>query len=83
MIAAAAPTFPHLRNRVATPPGQHRTPPRRPAVTCNNAIQVTIYNCRISQHIAPPAPRDASAAVPPARQRRRHWYADFVPTRNR
>jgi hypothetical protein len=37
----------------------------------------------LSQHIAPPAPRDASAAVPPARQRRRHWYADFVPTRNR
>ena len=47
MIAAAAPAFPHLRDRVATPPGQHCTPPRRPAMTRNNAIQVTIYNCRI------------------------------------
>ena len=34
------------------------------------------------RHTAPPAPLDASAAVPPARHRRRHWYADFVLTRS-
>ena len=47
MITAAAPAFPHLRPSVTSVSGQ-RDAPRcgETAVTCSNAIQVTIYNCR-------------------------------------
>ena len=36
-----------------------------------------------SRHTAPPGRLDASAASPPARQRRRHTYAEFDETRSR
>ena len=36
-----------------------------------------------SRHTAPPGPLDAKAASPPARQRRRHAYAEFGETRSR
>ena len=35
------------------------------------------------RHTDPPEPLDASAASPPARQRRRHAYAEFDETRSR
>jgi len=47
MITAAALTFPHFRASGASVSGQRDAPVRRTAVTCNDAIQVTIYNCRI------------------------------------
>ena len=37
----------------------------------------------LSRHTAPPGPFEASAATPPARQRRRHTYAEFDETRSR
>jgi hypothetical protein len=37
----------------------------------------------LSRHLAPPAPRDASAARPPAASARRHRFADIRDTRNR
>jgi len=46
MIAAAAPAFPHLLASAASVSVQRGTPARQTAVTCNDAIQVTIYNCR-------------------------------------
>jgi len=46
MITAAALTFPHFRASGASVSGQRDAPVRRTAVTCNDAIQVTIYNCR-------------------------------------
>jgi hypothetical protein len=36
-----------------------------------------------SRHTAPPGPFEASAAFPPARQRRRHAYAELHETRSR
>jgi hypothetical protein len=47
MITAAALTFPHLQARVTSLSGQCDAPVRQTVVTCSNAIQVTIYNCRI------------------------------------
>ena len=48
MITAAAHTFPHLQACVTSLPGQCDAPVRQTVVTCSNAIQVTIYNCRKS-----------------------------------
>jgi hypothetical protein len=47
MITAAALTFPHFRASGTSVSGQRDAPVRRTAVTCNDTIQVTIYNCRI------------------------------------
>jgi hypothetical protein len=48
MITAAALTFPRLQASVASLSRQWDAPVRHTAVTCNDAIQVTIYSCRIS-----------------------------------
>jgi hypothetical protein len=48
MITAAALTFPRLQASVTSLSRQCDAPVRRTAVTCNDAIQVTIYSCRIS-----------------------------------
>ena len=48
MITAAALTFPRLQASVTSLSRQCDTPVRRTAVTCNDATQVTIYSCRIS-----------------------------------
>jgi len=46
MITAAALTFPRLQALVTSLPGQRDVPVPQEAVTSNDAIQVTIYNCR-------------------------------------
>jgi len=48
MITAAALTFPHLQACVTSLSGPCDAPVRQTVVTCSNAIQVTIYNCRNS-----------------------------------
>ena len=48
MITAAALTFPHLQACVTSLSGPCDAPVRQTVVTCSNAIQVTIYNCRIN-----------------------------------
>jgi hypothetical protein len=52
MITAAALTFPHLQACVTILSGQCDAPVRQTVVTCSNAIQVTIYNCRSCATIA-------------------------------
>ena len=37
----------------------------------------------LSRHTAPPGPSEVRAALPPARQRRRHTYAEFSEVRSR
>jgi hypothetical protein len=46
MITAAALAFPRLRASVTSMSGQCDAPVWQTAVTCNDAIRVTIYSCR-------------------------------------
>ena len=55
MITAAALPFPHHQACVTSLSGQYDAPARRTVVTCSDAIQVTIYNCRISARSPHPA----------------------------
>ena len=50
MITAAAHQIPHLQACVTSLSGPCDAPARRTVVTSINAIQVTIYNCRISEY---------------------------------
>jgi len=44
---------------------------------------IDTWHAGLSRHAAPPGPLDASAAAPPARQHRRHTYAELHDTRSR
>ena len=65
----------HVRPDTLTPPPRSRAAvQRRPQPGQLRSAQ---------PDTAPPGPLDASAASPPARQRRRHTYAEFDETRSR
>jgi hypothetical protein len=55
MITAAALTFPRFHACVTSLSGQPDASARQTDVTCSNATQITIYNCR-SGEIAPATP---------------------------
>ena len=50
MITAAALTFPRFHSSVTSLSGQPDAPAAT-VMTCSNATQITIYNCRISQTV--------------------------------